>query len=115
VEYFHTRVVGMPAEMLEPMKGTAAYDALLAMSPTLLYDGLAMGGDDQSLPVGMLGGLQVPLLAVTSSGTALPWLSKTAEAVAGAVPGGRAVRLEGAFHEVPPPVLAPALAEFYRA
>jgi hypothetical protein len=30
------------------------------------------------------------------------------------VPDGRAVRLEGGFHEVPPAVLAPALAAFYR-
>jgi len=34
--------------------------------------------------------------------------------VAAAVPGGTFVRLEGGFHEVPPPVLVPALAEFSR-
>jgi len=30
------------------------------------------------------------------------------------VPGGRFLRLAGGFHEVSPPVLVPALAEFYR-
>jgi hypothetical protein len=54
------------------------------------------------------------VLGVTSTGTMAPWLSQTAEAVATAVPDGRAVRLEGGFHEVPPAVLAPALAAFYR-
>jgi pimeloyl-ACP methyl ester carboxylesterase len=114
VEFFHTRVVGLPIEMLGPMKGTPMWDSLLAMAPTLVYDGLALGGDDQSLPVSMLGALKVPVLAVTSTGTQLPWLSETAGRVADAVPGGRFLRLPGGFHEVPPPVLVPALAEFYR-
>ncbi len=114
VEYFQTRVVGLPAEMIEPMKGSPLWDALLAMAPTLVYDGLAMGGDDQSLPEEMLARVDVPVLAVTSTGTRLLWLSRTAEEVAAAVPNGRSTRLEGGFHEVPPAVLAPVLAEFYR-
>lgn len=114
VEYFHTRLVGLPAEMLEPVKGTPVWDALLAMAPTLVHDGLVMGGDDQSLPADLLARVPVPVLAVTSSGTAVPWLAGTSEAVAAAVPAGRFVRLEGGFHEVAPDVLAPALAAFYR-
>jgi hypothetical protein len=54
------------------------------------------------------------VLAVTSSGTAPSWLSQTAEQVASAVPAGQWVRLEGGYHQVPPAVLAPALAAFYR-
>lgn len=114
VEYFHTRVVGLPAEMLEPMKGTPTWDALLGMAPTLVYDGLAMGGDDQSLPVDLLSVVRAPVLAVTSTGTQLPWLSRTAEQAAAALPDGQFARLDGGFHEVAPPVLAPALGEFYR-
>lgn len=113
VDYFHTRVVGMPAETLEPMKGTPAYAALLAIAPTLLYDALCMGGDDQSLPVDLLAGVGVPVLGVTSTGTVVPWMSRTVEEVAAAVPEGTSVRLEGGFHEVSPAVLAPALAGFY--
>jgi pimeloyl-ACP methyl ester carboxylesterase len=114
LEYFHTRVVGLPAEMIESMKGTPAWDALLAMAPTLVYDGLAMGGDDQSLPVDMLVAVSVPVLAVTSTGTAVPWMAQTGDRVAGGVPDGRSVRLDGGFHDVAPGVLAPALAAFYR-
>jgi pimeloyl-ACP methyl ester carboxylesterase len=114
IEYFHTRAVGMPAETLEPAKASPMWPALLALAPTVLYDGLCIGDADQSLPVGLLSDILVPVLGVTSTGTAMPWLSRTAEEVAEAVPDGRAVRLEGGFHEVPAAVLAPALAAFYR-
>jgi pimeloyl-ACP methyl ester carboxylesterase len=114
VEYFQTQVIGLPAEMVEPMKGTPMWRALLRLAPTLVYDGLVTGGDEQSLPVDLLAAVAIPVLAVTSTGTQLPWLSQTAEQVAGAVPDGRVARLSGGFHEVPSPVLAPALAEFYR-
>jgi AcrR family transcriptional regulator len=114
IEYFHTRVVGMPAAMLDPMKGTPAWDALLAIAPTLVHDGLALGGDEQPLPVDLLSGIVVPVLAVTSTGTAVPWMAQTSEAVAAALPAGRWVRLEGGFHEVPVETLAPVLAAFYR-
>jgi pimeloyl-ACP methyl ester carboxylesterase len=113
--YFHTQVVGMPAETLEPVKQSPFWQAMLAMAPTLVADGLALGGDDQSLPVDLLGRIEAPVLTVTSTGTLMPWLSQTAERVAEALPNGRAVRLEGGFHEVPTATLAPALADFYRA
>jgi hypothetical protein len=115
IEYFHTQVVGMPAAMLEPMKGTPAWDALLAIAPTLVHDGLALGGDEQPLPVDLLSGIPLPVLAVTSTGTAVPWMAQTSEAVAAALPAGSWVRLEGGFHQVPVETLAPALAAFYRA
>jgi predicted dinucleotide-binding enzyme len=58
--------------------------------------------------------VEVPVLAVTSTGTMMPWLGQAAERVAQALPSGRVVRLDGGFHEVPAATLAPALAEFYR-
>ena len=113
VEYFQTRVVGLPAEALEPMKGSPMWAALLSIAPTLVYDGLAMG-DDQSLPIDLLSGVRVPVLAVGSTGTPVPWLAQAVDEIAAAVPQGRVARLAGGFHEVPPPVLAPSLAAFYR-
>ena len=62
----------------------------------------------------LLSGITVPVLAVTSSGTAVPWMAQTSEAVAAALPAGRWERLEGGFHQVPEETLAPALAAFYR-
>jgi pimeloyl-ACP methyl ester carboxylesterase len=114
VEYFQTQVVGLPAGMVQSFRGTPMWQALCAMAPTLVHDGLCLGGDDHSLPVDLLASVRVPVLAVTSSGTASPWLSQTAGQVAGALPAGQWVRLDGGFHEVPTATLAPALAAFYR-
>ncbi|MGY1603479.1 alpha/beta fold hydrolase [Geodermatophilus sp. SYSU D00815] len=114
VEYFQTQVVGLPAELVASFKGTPMWQGLEAMAPTLRYDAHALGGDDHALPVDVLARVAVPVLGVTSEGTAVPWMSRTVEEVAAAVPDGRWVRLPGGFHEVPPDVLAPALADFYR-
>src|SRR4051794_33783643 len=114
VEYFQTRVIGLPAAMVASFKGTPMWAHLEAMAPTLVYDGHALGGDDHSLPAEMLSRLDVPVLAVTSTGTQVPWMPRAAEAVADAVPHGTFARLEGGYHDVPVPVLAPVLAAFYR-
>jgi hypothetical protein len=82
------------------------------MAHTLLYDAEALGGDEHGLPTDLLAGIKVPVLAVSSASTT-PWLGSAAEAVARGVPDGRHQRLEGGFHDVPPTVLAPALAAFY--
>ncbi|WP_448608853.1 alpha/beta fold hydrolase [Geodermatophilus sp. URMC 60] len=114
VEYFQTRVVGLPAEVVDQFRGTPMWHTLEEMAPTLRYDGLAMGGDDQSLPVDLLARVDVPVLAVTSTGTTLPWMGRATEELAAALPAGKHARLAGGFHEVPVEVLAPALADFYR-
>jgi pimeloyl-ACP methyl ester carboxylesterase len=114
VEYFQTQVIGLPGEMVRSAQGTPMWDAFCAIAPTLVNDGLCLGGDDQSLPTDLLAQVRIPVLAVTSSGTALPWLAQSAEQVAAALPHGQWVRLDGGFHEVPPATLTPALAAFYR-
>ncbi|MGY1814079.1 alpha/beta fold hydrolase [Blastococcus sp. SYSU D00820] len=114
VEYFQTAVIGLPAEMVRSFRATPTWSVLAALAPTLVYDAHALGGDDHALPAGLLARVPVPVLAVTSTGTAMPWMGAAAEAVAAAVPDGRFARLEGGFHEVPADVLAPALAAFYR-
>jgi pimeloyl-ACP methyl ester carboxylesterase len=113
VAYFQTQVIGLPEAMVQGFRGDPMWASLCAMAPTLVYDGLALGGDDHSLPGEMLASVGVPVLAVTSSGTA-GWLGQTVEPVAAALPDARSVRLEGGFHQVPAPTLAPALAAFYR-
>jgi pimeloyl-ACP methyl ester carboxylesterase len=114
VEYFQTQVVGLPPELVQSFRGTPMWAKVAAMAPTLVNDGLCLGGDDQSLPVDLLASVRIPVLAVTSSGTAVSWLSETAERVAGALPAGEWVRLDGEFHQVPTATLAPALTAFYR-
>lgn len=113
LRYFNTEVVGMPAEMVDGMRGTPMWEPLLALTYTVKYDGLCLGGDDQRLPVEVLQRVTVPFLALCSSGTAMPWLHDSAKVLADALPDGHAAELDGEFHHVPAPVLAPALAEFF--
>lgn len=115
LRYFNTDVVGMPDEMVDGMKGTPMWEPMLAMTYTVKYDGLCLGGDDQSLPTETLSRVTVPFLTVCSSGTAMPWLHDSARVLADALPDGCAVELPGDFHHVPADVLAPALAGFYRS
>jgi pimeloyl-ACP methyl ester carboxylesterase len=113
VEYFQTQVVGLPPELVRSFRGTPMWAAFCAMAPTLVHDGLLLGGDDHSVPTDILAQVGIPALLITSSGTS-GWLGQAAEPVAAALPHGEWVRLEGGFHQVPPEVLAPALAAFYR-
>lgn len=113
LHYFHTQVVGLPAEMLDGMRGTPMWDEFVALGPTVAYDGMALGGADQSLPVDLLAAIEVPVLAVSSTGTPMPWLADAAAAVANGVSEGEHVKLEGGFHEVPIEVLVPVLKEFF--
>lgn len=115
LRFFHTRAVGLPEEMLEGMKGTPMWEPMLALAPTVVYDGWCMGGNDQSFPAELLASITVPVLSVNSTGTQLPFLREAAVKVAEATPRGRHAALEGGFHEVPAETLAPVLAEFYRA
>lgn len=115
LRYFHTQVVGMPEEGLTQMIGTPTWDALLALAPTVRYDGLCLGGDDQALPVDRLARVTTPFLSIASSGTTAPWLHDAPAALAHALPNGQHVELEGGFHEVPADILATVLADFYRA
>ncbi|MER7073076.1 alpha/beta fold hydrolase [Terrabacter sp. NPDC000476] len=113
LRYFNGVVVGMPDAMVDGLVGTPVWEPMLSMTYTVKYDGLCLGGDDQSLPVDTLRAVTVPFLSVCSSGTAMPPLHDAAQALADALPDGRAVELPGEFHQVPAPVLAPALTEFF--
>ena len=113
LRYFHTRAVGLPEEMLDGMRGTPMWDALLALTYTVRYDGLCMG-PGSSLPTELLATIETPVLAVSSTGTAMPFLPAAARAVAAGLPKGEYQQLEGGFHEVPAATLAPVIADFIR-
>ncbi|GAA5017667.1 alpha/beta hydrolase [Terrabacter aeriphilus] len=113
LRYFNGVVVGMPDEMVDALVGTPTWEPMLSMAYTVKYDGLSLGGDDQSLPVDTLRGITAPFLSVCSSGTAMPPLHDAAQVLADALPHGRALELPGEFHQVAASVLAPVLAEFF--
>lgn len=113
LRYFHTRAVGLPEEMLEGMRGTPMWDSLLSLTYTVRYDGLCMG-PGSALPTELLATITTPVLAVSSTGTTMPFLAAAARAVADALPRGEYRDLEGGFHEIPAATLAPVLADLIR-
>jgi hypothetical protein len=56
--------------------------------------------------------IDVPVLALSSSGTMMPFLPAAARAVAAALSRGEYAELEGGLHEVPAATLAPVLVDF---
>jgi pimeloyl-ACP methyl ester carboxylesterase len=113
LRYFHTRAVGLPEEMLDGMRGTPMWDAMLALTYTVRYDGLCMG-PSPVMPDQLLARIEAPVLAVSSTGTAMPFLPAAARAVAEGLPKGEYQELEGGFHEIPASILAPVIADFIR-
>lgn len=112
VEYFLTRAVGVPAEVVAQMRKTPTWPGLAAMAHTLVYDELIVG--DGALPAERLAAVPVPTLVIDSNGSP-DWLRQAALTVAGAVAGAQHRSLDGGFHAVPPQTLGPVLASFFAA
>lgn len=109
VELFMTGAVGMPAEFVAQMRGAPWWPAQEALAHTLVYEAAIVG--DFSLPAQRLALVTVPALVIDGGET--PWLSQSAQAVAGALPNARRRTLNGQPHNVAPEAIAPALVEFF--
>jgi pimeloyl-ACP methyl ester carboxylesterase len=112
VEYFMTKVIGMPPEMVAGMRNQPWWAAQEALAHTLAYDAAIM--DDYSLPTEEAASVKVPALVI-AGGADFPWMRETAQALAEAMPDGQARFLEGQGHDVDNAVLAPVLVEFFEA
>jgi pimeloyl-ACP methyl ester carboxylesterase len=110
VEYFMSKVVGLPPEFVAGARAQPWWAAQEALAHTLAYDARIMG--DYSLPIEQAGSAAVPALVV-AGGADMPWMRETAEALASALPQGRVHLLDGQGHDVDPKVLAPILAQFF--
>lgn len=109
VEYFMTKMVGVPPEAVAAMRAAPMWPALESLAHTLIYDVTLMG--DFSLPTGT-GSIKLPTLAIRG-GASPEWLHQAVRAVARAIPGAQLRMLEGQTHAVDPAVLAPVLLEFF--
>jgi hypothetical protein len=109
VEYFQHRMVGIPEPVVVQMRSAPFRPALEAMAHTLVYEATILG--DGRLPVERARAVRAPTLAI-AAGKSPPFMRKTAEAVARAVPDGRALVLEQATHDLVPELLAPPLLAF---
>jgi pimeloyl-ACP methyl ester carboxylesterase len=112
VEYFMTKVIGMPLEVVAGARTQPWWGATEALAPTLAYDARIMG--DYSIPVDRAASVKVPTM-VLAGGADFPWMRQTAETLASALPDGQVRILEGQGHDVDPRVLAPVLTEFFTA
>jgi len=111
VELFFTAAVGMPAEFVAGMRQAPFWQAMESRAQALVYDAAIMG--DFRVPVERLGKVDVPVLVI--DGATTPWMSRSADTVASAVPGAKRRTLEGQPHNADPAAIAPALVEFFAA
>ncbi|HSL68050.1 MAG TPA: alpha/beta hydrolase [Actinomycetota bacterium] len=112
VEYFMTKVIGMPPEVVAGARSQPWWGATEALAHTLAYDARIMG--DYSIPKDLTASVKVPTMVI-AGGADIPWMRQTAQALADALPDGEARILEGQGHDVDPAVLAPVLKEFFNA
>jgi len=110
VEYFMTKVVGLPPENVAPVRSSPVWPTLEAVAPTLVYDLTIMG--DSSVPLELAAKVRIPVL-VTDGAASFPFMHASAQALADALPAGQIRTLPGQTHEVNPEVLAPLLVEFF--
>jgi pimeloyl-ACP methyl ester carboxylesterase len=112
VEYFMTKVIGMPPEVVAGARSQPWWGATEALAHTLAYDARIMG--DYTIPNDLVASVKVPTLVI-AGGADFPWMRQTAETLAAALPDGQVQILEGQGHDVDPGILAPVLSEFFNA
>jgi pimeloyl-ACP methyl ester carboxylesterase len=111
VEYFMSKVVGLPPEFVAYARTQPFWQAQEALAHTLTYDATVMG--DYLLPVERAAAVTIPTLVI-AGGASFPFIRETARALADVLPDGRHRTLEGQEHNVDPAVLAPVLVEFFK-
>jgi len=112
VEYFMTKVVGLPPEFVAQTKNAPFWQAQEALAHTLSYDATIMG--DHSLPVRLAASVSTQTV-VMAGGQSPPFMRESARALADAMPYGQYRTLEGQVHNVAPEALALVLEEFFGA
>ena len=112
VEFFMSKVVGLPPEAVEGARQQPFWAATEALAHTLAYDARIMA--DYVLPVERAAAIRTPTVVI-AGGADMPFMRDTAAALAEALPQGQARFLDGQGHDVDPKVLVPVLKEFFAA
>ncbi|MDB5103647.1 MAG: alpha/beta hydrolase [Fibrobacteres bacterium] len=112
VKFYMTRLIGIPAIVPGIMQFLPMWKGMKANAPSLPYDSAVVG--DFSLPGAMLKRIRIPTLVM--GGEKSPeMLRKAVRAVAETVPDAKLQVLPKQTHNVAAKVLAPALADFFKA
>jgi pimeloyl-ACP methyl ester carboxylesterase len=110
VEFFMSKVVGLPPEFVAYARTQPFWQAQEAIAHTHVYDATIMG--DYSLPVERAAAVTVPTL-VMAGGASFPFMRETARALAEVIPDAQTRILDDQEHNVAPEALAPTLQEFF--
>ncbi|HEX8919128.1 MAG TPA: alpha/beta fold hydrolase [Chloroflexota bacterium] len=99
VQYFMSRAVGVPEEMLDGMRRDPMWASLEAAADTLPYDGEVMGDtmSGKALPAHRWDSVEAPAL-VMAGGASPAWIQHAAQALAGTLPRCKYRVLEGCDH-----------------
>jgi pimeloyl-ACP methyl ester carboxylesterase len=109
VEFFLQDMV--PPDVLEGMKQSPGWTAMESVAPTLAYENEVMG--DGAVPREVAAAVTAPTL-VLDGGESPDFKHAAANDLARALPHAQRRTLEGQMTLVPPEILAPVLAEFFR-
>jgi len=110
VEFFMTKVVGLPPEFAAQARNAPCWQAAEDLAHTLVYDASIMG--DYSLPAERYAAVAVPTLVIGGADSPAG-LRHAVQAVAAVLPHAERRILQGQTHDVDPEVLAPVLEEFF--
>ncbi len=109
--YWMTDIIGVPAEMVAPMRDSPMWPALEATAPTMIYD-LTITTNGLTSLRGAWNSVTVPTL-VMDGGASPEWMHNAAQAVADALPNAQRRTLAGQTHGPADEILVPALVEFF--
>jgi len=112
VEFFLTKAVGFPAEVVAQMRNAPMWPAMEQIAPTLAYDTALTA--DNSLLTERAPAATVPTLVI-DGGESPTWARNAVRVVAETLPNGQRYTLQGQTHNVSPDALAPVLDEFFAA
>lgn len=110
VEYFMSKVVGLPHEFVAQARTMPFWAGQEAIAHTLAYDARIMG--DYTIPTETASSVVMPTLVI-AGGADMPWMRESAQLLADVLPNGQTRFLEGQGHAVDPAVLAPVLKGFF--
>ena len=104
---FYLTGIGVPAEIVDGMRGTASWSAMTAVAATLVYDCLI----SEATSLDLLAEVNTPTLLLASAGSD-DALRAMAVTVAQALPAAEHQTLPGEWHGISDEVLAAALIDF---
>jgi pimeloyl-ACP methyl ester carboxylesterase len=114
VEYFLTKAVEVPAEMVAGMRMAPMWPGMETVAHTIAYDGETLGDAMSGKPLSKKrwASVRVPTL-VMDGGASPAWLRNAVQTVTDLLPNAERRTLEGQTHNVDAKVLAPVLEEFF--